>query len=146
MDRRPSRLPALAALALALGLSGAAHADPCRLIPDRGPMPPELRPGQRFEGPVVHVGDGDSLCVALGPARERWAEVRLADVYAPELDEPGGREAKAVLARVTRGRRMDCVARKRSYDRVVADCRVDGRPLGALLRAAGAPEGGRGRR
>lgn len=122
----------------------AAEADPCRLIPDRGPMPSELAAGRRFEGPVVYVGDGDSLCVAVGPGAARWAEVRLADVYAPELSEAGGREAKAVLERVTRGRRLSCVAERRSYDRVVATCWLEGRALSERLRAAGAPQGGRG--
>lgn len=109
-------------------------------------MPAELAPGRSFAGPVVYVGDGDSLCVAVGRGGDRWAEVRLADVYAPELHEARGREAKAILERVAMGRRLDCVAGRRSYDRVVADCRLAGRPLAERLRAAGAPVGGRGRR
>jgi hypothetical protein len=43
-----------------------ALADPCDLIPERGPMPAEVRAGQVFSGPVVYVGDGDRLCVAVG--------------------------------------------------------------------------------
>lgn len=109
-------------------------------------MPAELAPGRRFEGPVVYVGDGDSLCVGLGRAPDRWVEVRLADVYAPELDEPRGRQAKTVLEQVAMGRRITCVAGKRSYDRVVATCRLEGRLLSDRLHAAGAPVGGRGRR
>lgn len=107
-------------------------------------MPEAFKPGRRFEGPVVYVGDGDSLCVSLGPRPDRWVEVRLADVYAPELHEPDGPRAKAVLERVAKGRRLACRAGRRSYDRVVASCRLDGRPLADLLRAAGAPAGGRG--
>ena len=67
----------------------AALADPCDLIPERGPMPAEVRSGQVFSGSVVYVGDGDSLCVALGPSYAQWAEVRLADFYAPELHDAG---------------------------------------------------------
>lgn len=109
-------------------------------------MPADLRRGATFSGPVVYVGDGDSLCVGLGPRPDRWVEVRLADVYAPELRAPQGARAKAILETLTRGRRLDCVAQHRSYDRVVATCRLDGRLLSDRLRAAGAPEGGRGRR
>lgn len=127
-------------------VAGAARADPCKAIPERGPMPAGLAAGETFSGPVVYVGDGDSLCVGLGPHPERWVEVRLADVYAPELHEPQGAQAKAILARVAMGRRLSCVADHRSYDRVVAVCRLEGRLLSDRLRAAGAPEGGRGQR
>ena len=123
-----------------------AVADPCDLIPERGPMPFEVRSGQSFAGPVAYVGDGDSLCVALGPSRSMWAEVRLADFYAPELHEPGGPEAKATLSRLVGGREVDCLAQHRSYDRVVAVCRMQGRSVGDLMRAAGVREGGRGKR
>jgi len=109
-------------------------------------MPASLARGERFSGPVVHVGDGDSLCVAVGPRRGAdWVEVRLADFHAPELREPGGREARAALARIAAGRRVDCVSRGRTWDRVAADCRLAGRSLGDRLRAEGVAEGGRGR-
>jgi hypothetical protein len=65
------RTLAAVAVSVAAGLgASAAWADPCKAIPDRGPMPPELAPGRRFAGPVVYVGDGDSLCVALGAGDE----------------------------------------------------------------------------
>jgi hypothetical protein len=93
--------------------------------------------------------DGDGLCVGPrvgeGPT---WIEVRLADFNAPELREPGGRAAKTTLSRLAMGREIECVAtpgrsgRVRSWDRVIAVCRIDGRTLGDLLRAAGVREGG----
>ena len=49
------RAPLCAAL---LALATAAHADPCKLIPDKGPMPSWLR-GGTFQGPVSYVGDGE---------------------------------------------------------------------------------------
>lgn len=125
-----------------LALASPALADPCKLIPDKGPTPAALVPGQTFSGPVVYVGDGDSLCVALGPSAAEWAEVRLADFYAPELQERGGAEAKSQLEQVVSGRRLQCVARHRSYDRVVARCTIAGRAVGDRMREAGAPEGG----
>lgn len=142
------RLPILM-FGLSLALTGAALADPCTAIPDRGPMPPYLHQGQRFAGPVVYVGDGDGLCVAAQPGRERdpstWVEVRVADFYAPELHEPGGEAAKAALTRIARGKWAVCVADHRSYDRIVAACRISGRDVGELMRSAGVVEGGRGR-
>jgi endonuclease YncB( thermonuclease family) len=140
--------PRRVALFLAGGILASAApalADPCRAVPQKGPMPPGLAQGERFSGPVVHVGDGDSLCLAVGPRRGTdWVEVRLADFYAPELKAPGGREARDALKRITAGRQLDCVSRGRSWDRVAADCQVAGRALGDQMRAAGVREGGRG--
>lgn len=126
-------------------LAGAALADPCTRIPDRGPMPAELRAGQKFSGPVVYVGDGDSLCVETirGIGGAGWVEVRLADFRAPELREPGGLESRNALYRLTFGRRLNCVARNRTYDRVAAACSLNGVGVGDRLRRLGVREGGR---
>ena len=71
--------------------------------------------------------------------------MRVADYYAAELHAPGGREAKAALERIAMGKPVQCAAGKRSYDRVIAVCTLGGSSLGALMRATGLPEGGRGR-
>lgn len=115
-------------------IASPALADPCE-----APLP---RPGTIFSGQVEYVGDGDSLCVT-SPAG--LVEIRVADFYAAELHAPGGREAKDMLARLVMGRTLTCVADHRSYDRIVAVCRLNGRSVGDLMRAAGVPEGGRGR-
>jgi micrococcal nuclease len=99
---------AIAAGALAFPLIGAA--DPCEAIPQKGPMPPYLHNGASFSGPVVYVGDGDGVCIALGPEATDWVEVRLADFHAPELQEPGGEAAKAALSRIALGRVVSCEA------------------------------------
>ena len=83
------------ALLAALTTTTATKADPCRAIPDRGPMPSYLHRGAQFSGPVVYVGDGDSLCVAVGQGPANWVEIRLEDFYAPELHSPTGPAAKA---------------------------------------------------
>ena len=120
----------------------AARADPCEArLPSRA--------GETFSGLVRYIGDGDSLCLGRSADPSTWIEVRLADFDAPELNRPGGRDAKARLARVARGRTLHCVAvRGRNgrvvvYDRVIAACRFDGQALGDLLRAEGGREGGR---
>jgi micrococcal nuclease len=150
--RRPRReageevvLRALLLLA-ALAGSSPALADPCKAIPDKGPAPAWLHRGAAFAGPVVYVGDGDSLCVdvpGIGPSG--WVEVRLSDFYAPELHDEGGAEAKRALARLAKGRRVECTAEHQSYDRMVATCLLRGRSLGVLMENLGIEGGGRGR-
>ena len=67
---------------------------------------------------------------------------------APELQAPDGRRAKALLEHIALGQAVTGEAqRSRSgrviaFDRVIAVCRVRGRPIGDLLRALRAPEGG----
>lgn len=107
-------------------------------------MPAYLGIGARFAGPVVHVIDGDGLCVAVGEGRQNWVEVRLADFYAPELSEAGGAAAKTRLERIALGKDAICVAGLRTYDRVAATCVIGGQRIGDALRAAGGREGGNG--
>jgi len=120
-----------------------ALADPCRAVNDQGWMPKGVTYGGTFSGPVVHVIDGDSFCVAIGDGQDRWVEVRLADFSAPEL-KAGGAKAKSTLERLAMGQQATCVAGAPSYDRVVSRCRINGRPVGDLMRAAGVKEGGNG--
>lgn len=132
-------------VAAMLGTAAPTFADPCKAIPDQLPMPAYLAPGSKFEGTVSYVGDGDSLCVAVGPSPNEWVEVRVADFYAPELHAAGGTAAKAALEQIAMGRRAICVAGRRSYDRVVATCRINGVSIGDQMRRAGIAEGGNGR-
>ncbi len=155
-----------ATIIAALALATPALADPCKAIPDRGPMPPYLKRGATFSGPVSYVGDGDSLCVEVvtngggnrrqgvaaqgveagaQPRGNQWVEVRVEDFFAPELNAPGGREAKQTLTRLAYGKRAVCTASHRSHDRVVATCRINGVSVGDLMRGAGVVEGGNGR-
>jgi micrococcal nuclease len=135
----------LAAARLGLASATAARADNCTAIPDRGPAPAYLDLGSAFSGPVVEVIDGDSLCVAVGPREGAdWVEVRLADFYAPEFSSPTGSGARAALVRIASGQQATCVAGMQTYDRIAARCRVNGHPIGDLMRAAGIREGGNG--
>lgn len=129
-------------IAACLLVASPALSDPCKAIPDRGPMPAFLRPGATFGGPVGAVLDADSICVTTTAG---LVEVRIADFYGVELHEPGGQEAKAKTSRALLGREIICQAGRRSYDRVVASCTLQGRPLGRVLRDAGVAEGGRGK-
>ncbi len=119
----------------------AARADPCE-----GRLPERV--GEPFAGIVRYVGDGDSLCLGNTTDPAAWIEVRLSDFDAAELHSPAGRADRERLIRVVGRRWLDCTAvRGRNgrvivYDRVVASCRLNGRPVGDLLRAAGGREGG----
>lgn len=128
--------PALPVIIAAVALiAGPALADPCEAeLPRRGEV---------FSGPVEYIVDGDGWCVRTAAG---LVEVRAADFYAVELNEPGGREAKARTSRALMGRRLVCRAQHRSWDRIVAACRVNGQPVGDVLRRAGVKEGGRGAR
>lgn len=127
-----------------------ALADPCKAIPDKGPRPAWARAGHVVSGPVRYIVDGDGLCVGPTADPATWVEIRLADLYAPELREPGGSQARAALERATRGRTLICTAVKGdhgrvvSYDRLIATCRVGGRGLAETMRRSGVAEGGRG--
>ena len=126
---------------VALALPAIARADPCE-----GSLP--RREGERFVGTVRYVGDGDSLCVGQSSDPNTWIEVRLADFNAPELHTAAGPAAKTTLERIAMGHQAQCVAgggrrgNVTSYDRVIATCRIGGRRIGDLMRAAGIQEGG----
>ena len=128
-------------LIMALLVPGVARADPCEAaLPDRA--------GRTVAGLVSHVIDGDGLCVGRTADPMTWIEVRLSDFDAPELNRPGGREARDRLSRLTMGRTLRCVTtpgrsgRVIVHDRVIAACRLDGRGLGDRLRRSGGTEGG----
>ncbi|GAM99888.1 hypothetical protein U91I_03543 [alpha proteobacterium U9-1i] len=134
-------IAAIATLGLFVLAPSIAYADPCTAELPR-------RAGETFSGTVRYVGDGDSLCVGNSDDPSTWIEVRLGDFDAPELRSPDGPRSKRFLEQVALGRPASCTARRgRSgrvivYDRVIAVCRIDGREIGDLLRAAGAPTGG----
>lgn len=132
--------------ALAICLPTKALADPCEAISANRPLPSYLGFGETFSGPVVHVIDGDSLCVAVGPGHENWVEVRLADFWASESKQAGGPAARAALERIALGKEAVCVANLSTYDRIAALCSIDGRSIGDQMRTAGIHGGGNGRR
>lgn len=126
-----------------LAVATPALADPCE-APVTG-----YKPGQVISGLVWHGIDGDGLCVGLSPDPATWVEVRESRFFAPELNQPGGREAKRAMDRQV-GKRAVCTVERgtngatRSYDRVIASCRIEGRSVAEIMGAAGVAEGGRG--
>ena len=89
-------------------------------------------------GPAAHFAATLSgMLPEIETARLRLRAPRLSDFDAPELNQAGGRDARARLSRIVNGRVLNCVAvRGRSgrvivYDRVVAAC-TGGRPVADL--------------
>ncbi|MEL7447324.1 MAG: nuclease [Pseudomonadota bacterium] len=129
-------------LLIALCLSGTAAADPCE-----GDLP--TKAGTVFTGITKYIVDGDGLCVGASEDPGTWVEVRFVDFNAPELQSSEGRKAKEVLSDLALGQSIECVTtrgrhkRTRSFDRVHAQCAIDGASVASLMREAGVTEGGR---
>lgn len=76
-----------------------------------------------LEGPLSWVADGDSIFVRVD---DRDVEVRLADIDAPERDQPYGWEAKLGLIDLLRGRQLRLVPRDVDrHGRIVARVWID---------------------
>ena len=90
--------------------------------------------GTTVQARVLHVNDGDGLVVAIEGYRP--VKVRLADVDAPEYDQPGGQEAKHALHRLVRTGPLTLTVRDEDhYGRLVANVRnADGCVGRALVR------------
>src|SRR5688500_6966852 len=66
-------------------------------------QPPRAGDEGVFYGPLVRVKDGDSLVAKVQGVE---MDFRLADVDAPELDQPYGQQAKRDLLALARGQQL----------------------------------------
>lgn len=122
----------IAGLALFANAGRAEAAEPAP--PCTGPRPVA---GVEIRGPVLHVVDGQTLCVALGFEPDTWILLRLDDApvgspihrtsTAPA--NPRGALMEAALAKMAVCRTM-----KDDDGQIVAACEVEGKPLGRALR------------
>lgn len=109
------------ALAAAAGLAfaaSAAQASPCR------GEAPEV--GASLRGPVLHVEDGERLCVARGFSPEQWVELRLEGAPA--------NASRGTLMAAAFAQDADCRVTTATPDGPGAVCKVRNRPLTRLLR------------
>ncbi len=88
---RRSAAPMAAALALAVVFASAASA--------------QYAAGDRIAGRVVGIQDGDTLTVLT--AENRQVRIRIANIDAPEDDQPFGERSKQMLAALAFGRDAD---------------------------------------
>lgn len=107
-------------------------ANPCT-----GPSPVA---GVEIRGPVLHVIDGQTICVALGFETDAWIKLKLADAPVAKAvrktsnagqGEPNPRGA---LMQATLAKMATCRTIRDGAGQVAALCEVDGKPLGDLLR------------
>lgn len=88
--------------------------------------------GTEVHGPVLHVLDGNHLCVALGATPDTWLEVELLDARLTKAsDHPDGNPRGALMS-VAFAQNVTCRIVDRADDRAVATCTLDGRALGDL--------------
>lgn len=122
-----SALRAAAASLLLAGASGAAQAAVC--------TGQAQAVGAEIRGPVLHVPDAESLCVALGATPDQWVELRLADV--PAEVAPTSTEARSILMEAAFAQNVVCrVVAAPQREAATAICERDGRSLGAILSPA----------
>lgn len=87
-------------------------------------------------GVRARAGDGDTLEVALATGRR--VRVRLADIDAPELDQPLGKASRAALARLVKNKELWLARRGRDvYGRLVCRVLVDGQDVALPLLETG---------
>ncbi len=98
MHTRMSRAVAVIALLFVAAVAGQSRKPLIDLA-----NPPRAGDEGVFYGPLIRVKDGDSLVAKVqGVAMD----FRLAEVDAPELDQPYGRQAKQELAAIANGRQL----------------------------------------
>jgi hypothetical protein len=122
----------IGALLSASALTGAAQAGVCR-----GDAPPEA---SSIRGPVLHVLDGDTLCVALGPAPTSWVPVRLADQVTRTSTEA---RARGTLMAASFGQDVTCRIVGRAGDALLGDCEAVGGSVSATATRASTIAAGR---
>ena len=82
-------------------------------------------------GTVTHVRDGDTIEVGKVP-------IRLNGVSAPELKEPLGKASKKFMRNLVLGKPIRCELNgKKTYDRLVGTCFIEGKDVGTAVIKAG---------
>ncbi len=116
----------------AAALAGAAQAATCR-----GEAPSDAA---AIRGPVLHVLDGRTLCVALGPDPASWVPVRLSDVVERASTGTPGRGS---LMAASFGQDVTCRIVGRDGDALLGECESAAGSVGALTRKTSIVSAGR---
>ncbi|MFN3512463.1 MAG: hypothetical protein ACK41C_05430 [Phenylobacterium sp.] len=122
--RRLLPISLLAALAgSGMGVGAAAAQPVCRA--------PAPAVGAVLRGPVLHVPDGETLCLALGAEPAQWVELRL---QAPSLHRASaGPSSRGTLMAAAFAKDALCEIVASADGAPVAACEIEGRPLTELL-------------
>lgn len=87
-------------------------------------------------GTVVYVSDGDTLLLRTPAGEKEW--IRLAEIDAPEKDQPSGLEAKEALMQRVNGRNLEVDYENRDgYGRLIGNIHHDGYNLNAEMVRSG---------
>lgn len=117
----------LMALGVMLGIALVATEAQARAPACGGPTPAV---GDQIKGPVLHVIDGQRLCVAVDASPTTWVELQLDAGIVRASD---GGDAKARLMAAAFARNAVCVITGRSGGRATAACTIEGESLSARL-------------
>jgi micrococcal nuclease len=129
------RATIIAGFVLAVSAGGAQAGEAC------GAPAPAV--GTEVHGPVLHILDGNHLCVALGETPDTWLEIELPDARLTKAsDNPDGNPRGALMS-VAFAQNITCRIVDRAAHGAVATCSLDGRPLGDLARRPQAISTGR---
>lgn len=115
------RLITIAAL-FTLGAAAPAIASPCL-----GKTPAA---GAKLQGTVLHVEDGQRLCLANGPTPDQWTEVEVLGTLETVAD---AQVAKASLMTVAFAKKMNCVVTTVVDGHASARCAVDKKTVASLI-------------
>lgn len=105
--------------------------------PCTGPSPVA---GVEIRGPILHVIDGQTLCVALGFETDAWIRLKVADaptaqpIRKTSTAGRGDSDARGALMQAALAKMATCRTIKDETGEVAALCEVEGRPLGDILR------------
>lgn len=92
------------------------------------------KPVPEWAGRVTHVTDGDSLWVQPDDAALKPVEIRLADIDAPEICQPGGTQARDALKDQVGGKAVGVrTVGRDGYGRTLARVLLDGQSVNAWL-------------
>ena len=101
-----------------------------------GGMIPAAAAAETLTGHVVYVSDGDTLLLRTPAGKKEW--IRLAEIDAPEKDQPGGLEAKEALMQWVKGRTVEVdYGHRDGYGRLIGRLRHDGKYLNAEMVRSG---------
>lgn len=118
------RATIIAGFALAVSAGAAQAGEVCRA--------PAPAIGTEVHGPVLHILDGNHLCVALGDTSDLWLEVELPDAGLVRASSNPDQNPRGALMSVAFARNVTCRIVDRAGDHAVATCTLDGQPLGEL--------------
>lgn len=122
--------PLLLGLALAGGImlaGGEAQAAPEDAV-CRGVAPAV---GQVLKGPILHVVDGERMCVALDATPDSWVEVQVLD--APLQKTSAAPRARGALMAAAFAQNAVCEVKGVAGGVALAECQIEGQPLAQRL-------------